>query len=127
MFDQTFDLTKSEDKVRLACRLIEPDVRKTPDAHTASRCRFRPRAWTFTRKSETRFRTVVSTDLSSPPLTPDNPTSGGGNGAEIDRTREGEERGEGEVEASGSGLTLWSSQGWAHDQILSLIWRRFTQ
>lgn len=29
--------------------------------------------------------------------------------------------------ASGSGLTRRSSQGWAHDQILSLIWRRFTQ
>lgn len=29
--------------------------------------------------------------------------------------------------ASGSGLTRWSSQGWAHDQILSLIWRRFTR
>lgn len=76
MFDQTF----RRDKTRLACRPIEREVRKTLDDDTEQFCR--SHAWTFARKSETRFRTVVSTDL--PPI---GPSSGGSNGAEIDRVR----------------------------------------
>lgn len=76
MFDQTF----RRDKTRLACRPIEREVRKTLDDDTEQFCR--SHAWTFARKSETRFRTVVSTDL--PPI---GPSSGGSNGAEIDRMR----------------------------------------
>jgi len=81
MFDQTF----RRDKIRLACRPIEREVRKTLDDDTEQFCR--SHAWTFARKSETRFRTVVSTDL--PPI---GPSSGGSNGAEIDRVRGRRER-----------------------------------
>lgn len=121
-----FDQTLRRDRTRLACRPIEREVRKTLDDDTEQFCR--SHAWTFARKSETRFRTVVSTDL--PPI---GPSSGGSNGAEIDPVR-GEQGGKRKRErerhgrwASGSGLTRRSNQGWAHDQILSLIWRRFTQ
>lgn len=51
---------------------------------------------------------------------------GGSNGAVGDRSGERGWKMRG-GRASGSGLTRWPSQGWAHDQILSLIWRRFTQ
>lgn len=73
-------LSDERDKTRLACRPIEREARKTLDDDTGQFCR--SHAWTFARKSETRFRTVVSTDL--PPI---GPSSGGSNGAEIDRMR----------------------------------------
>jgi len=94
MFDQTF----RRNKVRLACRPIEREVRKTLDDDTEQFCR--SHAWTFARKSETRFRTVVSTDLA-----PIGPSSGGSNGAEIDRMRGGE--GGGERERERDAVSKW--------------------
>lgn len=98
---------------RLACRVIVYDVRETFDDIRAI---VDPCGMDGTVKIGNKIP-----DSSVNRFALDSPSSGGSNGAEIDRGIEGARW------ASGSGLTQWSSQGWAHDQILSLIWRRFTQ